>query len=556
MTEPIPLATGQHLARYPAGDAANPTDGYVWTYDATGGGWRSEKMTPARIGARPAEAVSVDVSRVNAPNARSPLSIPSYDGSGDVVHPSVHYDPQGWNGYRYWMAMTPLPGSNSDFENPSIVASNDGLSWEVPPGLTNPVEPAPATGYNSDTELVREGDTLHMIFRYEDTASTNYFYLRSSTDGVNWSEKVEIYRSGTATEYAVSPGIVWDDEQYAMYYVDISTSPNAVRMRTAASIEGPYSAPTAVTIPALSGRDWWHLSLIRLNDLYVMAIDDVPLNQAGGGGDLYLATSRDGLSWEVGARPAVPRGGNQQWDTNIYRAAIVPVQGASLSLGIYYSANSNTGWRIGYTTAPLDRHTLDYRGVHEIYDAYLVALLASFKKLGPYVFGDAFDRADSTTALGTSTSGDAWTAISGALGIQSGEVYAPATGNNRSFVETGISEGRVEADFSGLPASSGEAWMFFRYADSANYLRFGVQNGVLRFQRVAANAVASNLIVSGAAPIAARLAVEYEGSEVRMFVDHRPLATVTDSNFTTATKVGLQIPNLTTRADDMTARRL
>lgn len=39
MTEPVPLATQQHLLRYPAGDAANPEDRDAWMYDAASGQW-------------------------------------------------------------------------------------------------------------------------------------------------------------------------------------------------------------------------------------------------------------------------------------------------------------------------------------------------------------------------------------------------------------------------------------------------------------------------------------------------------------------------------------
>jgi len=37
------------------------------------------------------------------------FTIPTYDGSGTVVHPSVYFNPDGWSGYKYWMAFTPFP---------------------------------------------------------------------------------------------------------------------------------------------------------------------------------------------------------------------------------------------------------------------------------------------------------------------------------------------------------------------------------------------------------------------------------------------------------------
>src|SRR5699024_8293928 len=66
------------------------------------------------------------------------LDIPTYEGSGKAVHPSVHAFRIPWNGYRFWMAFTPYP--NTQHENPSIVASGDGVNWVVPSGLTNPID--------------------------------------------------------------------------------------------------------------------------------------------------------------------------------------------------------------------------------------------------------------------------------------------------------------------------------------------------------------------------------------------------------------------------------
>jgi hypothetical protein len=113
------------------------------------------------------------------------LSIPTYDGSGQCVHPSVVYVRNKLSGYKYWMAFTPYPGLNSDYENPSIVASNDGINWVVPAGLTNPVVPKPADRANADSTLIWDGTTLHLYW-IEIGGST---YKKTSTDGITWSAK-------------------------------------------------------------------------------------------------------------------------------------------------------------------------------------------------------------------------------------------------------------------------------------------------------------------------------------------------------------------------------
>ena len=68
-------------------------------------------------------------------NAESHLNIPTSDGAGQCNHPSVidflsEYQLPEWNGYRYWMAMTPYPNSDATKECPNLVASHDGINWK------------------------------------------------------------------------------------------------------------------------------------------------------------------------------------------------------------------------------------------------------------------------------------------------------------------------------------------------------------------------------------------------------------------------------------------
>lgn len=76
----------------------------------------------------------------NPPSNNVPTST---DTTGQSVEPCVMYFPNGWGSdsnsasWNYWMAVSPFPGAVDTYENPSIYVSNDGASWEVPPGLVN-----------------------------------------------------------------------------------------------------------------------------------------------------------------------------------------------------------------------------------------------------------------------------------------------------------------------------------------------------------------------------------------------------------------------------------
>jgi hypothetical protein len=108
------------------------------------------------------------------PNAKKPLQIPTYDGSGQVVHPSIidflnEYGMDAWSGYRYWMVLTPYPYSKEQFENPSLYASHDGFTWAVPENITNPLDTAFGGMYNgflSDPDMIYNPDTDQLWIYY------------------------------------------------------------------------------------------------------------------------------------------------------------------------------------------------------------------------------------------------------------------------------------------------------------------------------------------------------------------------------------------------------
>jgi len=63
-----------------------------------------------------------------------PLFIPTYDGSGQAVHPDILY----WKD-QYWMTCTPYPYGVDTYENPCIYTSKDNYNWQVPDGCINPL---------------------------------------------------------------------------------------------------------------------------------------------------------------------------------------------------------------------------------------------------------------------------------------------------------------------------------------------------------------------------------------------------------------------------------
>lgn len=123
------------------------------------------------------------------------------------THPSVKFFPDGFSGFKYWMAYTPYPDKN--YENPTIVCSNNGYDWQTPSGLINPIDNKPSNGYNSDTELVWNGNILYCYWRtYYYEKDENVLYRMESNDGIVWENKtactLDVYHD------PLSPSIVVD----------------------------------------------------------------------------------------------------------------------------------------------------------------------------------------------------------------------------------------------------------------------------------------------------------------------------------------------------------
>lgn len=290
-------------------------------------------------------------------NAAAPLTTPTYDGSGQTVHPDVVDLGAGgaWHGYRYWMAVTPYPAGNDAYENPSILASNDGTTWAVPAGVANPIVAAPAdyvqfSKHNADPDLTLDGaDVMHLVYVHVDGATSRVKHTSSGDGWATHSAVVELFSSSTVT--ILAPAVVFDGSGWSMWVVDAATSPNRYLRYTAPAITGPWTGPTVCPVSGVpAGRELWHVDVIldpSDGTLHALAtLTD--LNGNGVNTRNHLARSADGLDWTVGdVVLPIATGG---FDNSLsYRGTIV------LGGGVYecwYSGQSGTAWRVGRTTIP------------------------------------------------------------------------------------------------------------------------------------------------------------------------------------------------------------
>lgn len=295
----------------------------------------------------PAE-VLFTASAVSGPPGQR-LTIPTHvsPAGGQTTHPSVLFFPEGWNGYRYWMAHTPYPAGNDDHEDPNICASNDGITWTVPAGLTNPINDADGTPeYNSDVDLkMGPNNTMYLFWRFYDTTQVGgeeMLYYTSSTDGVTWAPAIQFRKTSLAAYRLASPSLVFEDNRWTMYAVDLVGSPNrVVRLQSStADPESPWSEPEVVNVGTLAaGKEPWHIFMLKFGGRYYGILNDCNLDAPGASGELYFIQSSDGLTFQNGGNGMIPKTVAGEHD-QLYRSTMVPaIENGVFGFRVWY-----TGW--------------------------------------------------------------------------------------------------------------------------------------------------------------------------------------------------------------------
>jgi hypothetical protein len=280
-----------------------------------------------------------------------PLDIPTFDGDPSVGHPSVVFDPRGWNGYRYWMAFTPFPDDGR--EQPSIVVSQDGVHWRVPEGASNPVVAAAevrAAGYryNSDPELVLLADgSMLLYYRPFAGAANEAIFCKRTRDGVAWSSG-RMVLANRAVRYPaglLSPAVeVGPDGMLMMWTINgLTVGRRVVERRT--SHDGlTWSRPERCTIPR--GVNPWHLDVAAAGGRYHMLLSDRTR--------LLYWTSKDGRAWTGSRHRAVGRSGTVHDARGHYRSSLVAAQARPPRWDVWVTGEDGSGhnvfgdvWRIG-----------------------------------------------------------------------------------------------------------------------------------------------------------------------------------------------------------------
>ena len=283
--------------------------------------------------------------------------IPTPDGSGQTVHPDVVDFGKHWNGWRFWLAVTPYPGGRIQEENPCVYGSNDGYHWETPKGMTNPLDAGPNLAYsaNSDTDLFYDEGSQELILTYRlyhTGTRRETFKLMRSADGVKWSEPVIIFDNdgsptgdgGGVQQYSSQALVRVAEGDYRMWTCGATNEPD--KMFKASTATGPWTVQSTLSFGG-TGRNPYHTDVIAGPDGRFWMI-------GCSNGVAFASVSSDGVNW-VSGKPILDAR-RSMWDSNIYRATIQPHEDGK-HMRAWYSAfrqDEGTGqvWRTAVTVIP------------------------------------------------------------------------------------------------------------------------------------------------------------------------------------------------------------
>ncbi|QJR36507.1 hypothetical protein [Gemmatimonas groenlandica] len=277
------------------------------------------------------------------------LAFQTYDGSGEVVHPDVVRFTERWNGYQWWSTLTPYARSSTLLENPSVFASHNGDSWEVPPSVTNPLVRT-TRGYLSDPDLVFEPHTraLWMYYREVENARgsngktthvADNVWLMTSEDGMRWSVPTRV--AADSGRYVVSPSVVHTaDDDWRMYQVDAGTggcSTKSSRVTVRRSTDGVTWSSRKASGLGQPGYVPWHLDVqyVESRGEYWALTAAYKSGRGCMTSSLFLATSRDGLTWTTYPSPVLAPGEFAPFSAAVYRSTFAVTSPDSVT--IWYS---------------------------------------------------------------------------------------------------------------------------------------------------------------------------------------------------------------------------
>jgi hypothetical protein len=278
------------------------------------------------------------------------LTLVTYDGSGQAVHPDVAITPPSWGGAATQLFVTPYPNGDASKENPSLYAGSL-FDWLVPAGVTNPIA-RPASGYLSDPDEVFNPETNELWLYYRGVTTENQIFLIKGSGPSHWTTPTMV--ASAPNHSIVSPTVVRRGAgDWLMWSVNSGVSgcvSGATTVELRRSSDGiTWSDPVTTDLREPNAFAWhidveWIPSRQEFWATYNVKVPGSCTTAA-----LDFAESADGLHWVPAAAPVLTRGAIPEFSDIVYRASLL-YDDTTDGITLWYSGarfeNDRYTWRI------------------------------------------------------------------------------------------------------------------------------------------------------------------------------------------------------------------
>lgn len=279
------------------------------------------------------------------------LTLTTYDGSGQAVHPDAAATPPSWGAGAEQLFVTPYPNGNATLENPSLYTGGL-LDWLVPPGVTNPIVARPDVGYLSDPDQVFNPETNELWLYYRAVTTENEIFLIRGSGPSTWSAPTLVAHA--ANHSIVSPTVVrrgpGDWLMWAVNSGPEGCAGGATTVELRRSSDGVNWSNAVPTDLAEIGAFAWHIDVEWIPSRQEFwAIYNVKIPGSCTTSALHFAQSTDGVHWFIAPSPVLGRGAIPEFADIVYRASLQYDQ-PSDNITLWYSgaqfSNGRYTWRI------------------------------------------------------------------------------------------------------------------------------------------------------------------------------------------------------------------
>ena len=240
------------------------------------------------------------------------LDIPTYDGSGQAVHPSLLVQDGGQtqsNSPRFVLSFTPYTDTDDRVENPSVVISDDGLSFREEKAGLNPLVPAPEKDHNDDPELFFADGKYCILYLETMRPEKQSLILLESADRIHWDKRVlhvEDLTQGHSC-FMLSPTYVEKDGVAYLFYVNRDAEGGyRIEHVTGKDIYSlDFGTRNPVKVVNLKDELPWHLAILprKADDMpgggYIMLLTTASDAEKDAWYTLHLARSSNLTDWEL-----------------------------------------------------------------------------------------------------------------------------------------------------------------------------------------------------------------------------------------------------------------